>query len=69
MKKVLSGIAVVAMLCLVSSVSRAQDTTNGEKGFKAKCTGKQELEKGEHRAMDCIDCYNRPTHAFELRPF
>lgn len=20
----------------------------------------------EHRAMDCIDCHNRPTHAFEL---
>ncbi|HEV2103788.1 MAG TPA: NapC/NirT family cytochrome c [Candidatus Acidoferrum sp.] len=29
-------------------------------------TNKQELEKGEHRAMDCIDCHNRPTHAFEL---
>jgi len=27
---------------------------------------KQELERGEHRAMDCIDCHNRPTHAFEL---
>ncbi|HXJ14981.1 MAG TPA: NapC/NirT family cytochrome c [Candidatus Limnocylindrales bacterium] len=27
---------------------------------------KQELEKGEHRAMDCIDCHNRPAHAFEL---
>ena len=27
---------------------------------------KQELEKGEQRAMDCIDCHNRPTHAFEL---
>jgi mono/diheme cytochrome c family protein len=39
MKKVLSGIALVAMLCLVGSVSRAQDTTNGEKGFKAKCAG------------------------------
>jgi mono/diheme cytochrome c family protein len=39
MKKVLSGIALVAMLCLVGSVSRAQDTTNGEKGYKAKCAG------------------------------
>ena len=39
MKKVLSGIAVVAMLCLVGSVSRAQDTANGEKTFKAKCAG------------------------------
>lgn len=28
--------------------------------------GKEELEKGEKRTMDCIDCHNRPTHAFEL---
>ena len=27
---------------------------------------KQELEKGEKRTMDCIDCNNRPTHTFEL---
>ncbi|MGB7844445.1 MAG: NapC/NirT family cytochrome c [Candidatus Acidiferrum sp.] len=27
---------------------------------------KQELEKGEKRVMDCIDCHNRPTHEFEL---
>jgi len=27
---------------------------------------KQDLEKGEKRSMDCIDCHNRPTHAFEL---
>jgi len=27
------------MLCLVGSVSRAQDTANGEKGYKAKCAG------------------------------
>jgi len=27
---------------------------------------KQRLEQSEHRAMDCIDCHNRPTHAFEL---
>ena len=27
---------------------------------------KQQLEKGEKRAMDCIDCHNRPTHTFEL---
>jgi hypothetical protein len=29
-------------------------------------TTPEELAKGEHRAMDCIDCHNRPTHAFEL---
>jgi len=27
---------------------------------------KEQLAKGERRAMDCIDCHNRPTHAFEL---
>jgi mono/diheme cytochrome c family protein len=37
MKKVLSGITVVAMLCLAASVSRAQDAANGEKTYKAKC--------------------------------
>jgi nitrate/TMAO reductase-like tetraheme cytochrome c subunit len=24
------------------------------------------VEKAERRTMDCIDCHNRPTHAFEL---
>jgi len=27
---------------------------------------KEELAKSEKRVMDCIDCHNRPTHAFEL---
>jgi nitrate/TMAO reductase-like tetraheme cytochrome c subunit len=27
---------------------------------------KQQLAAGEHRSMDCLDCHNRPTHAFEL---
>ena len=26
----------------------------------------EELAKGERRSMDCVDCHNRPTHAFEL---
>jgi hypothetical protein len=25
-----------------------------------------QLDAGEHRVMDCVDCHNRPTHAFEL---
>jgi mono/diheme cytochrome c family protein len=37
MKKVISGIAIAALLCLVGSVSRADDAANGEKTFKAKC--------------------------------
>lgn len=27
---------------------------------------KEQLAAGEHRSMDCVDCHNRPTHAFEL---
>jgi hypothetical protein len=26
----------------------------------------EQLAKGETRKMDCIDCHNRPTHAFEM---
>jgi hypothetical protein len=26
----------------------------------------QQLDQGEHRAMDCVDCHNRPTHAFDM---
>jgi hypothetical protein len=26
----------------------------------------QQLDKGEHRVMDCVDCHNRPTHTFDL---
>ncbi len=29
-------------------------------------TTPEQLAKGEHREMDCVDCHNRPTHAFEL---
>jgi nitrate/TMAO reductase-like tetraheme cytochrome c subunit len=31
----------------------------------AKPTQKQ-IDAGEHRVMDCVDCHNRPTHAFDL---
>jgi nitrate/TMAO reductase-like tetraheme cytochrome c subunit len=27
---------------------------------------KAQLEAGEHRSMDCVDCHNRPTHTFEM---
>jgi len=37
MKKVLSGIALVGMLCMLGSLSRAQEAASGEKTYKAKC--------------------------------
>jgi NapC/NirT cytochrome c family, N-terminal region len=26
----------------------------------------EQLARGEHRTMDCVDCHNRPTHIFQL---
>jgi nitrate/TMAO reductase-like tetraheme cytochrome c subunit len=26
----------------------------------------EQLARGEHRSMDCMDCHNRPTHAFQM---
>ncbi len=26
----------------------------------------EQLARGEHRTMDCVDCHNRPTHAFQM---
>ena len=26
----------------------------------------EQLKAGEHRTMDCMDCHNRPSHAFQL---
>jgi cytochrome c6 len=37
MKKLLSGIAVLAVLFLAASGMRAQDVASGEKVYKAKC--------------------------------
>ena len=37
MKKALSGIVAVAVLCLAGSLVLAQDKANGEKVYKAKC--------------------------------
>jgi cytochrome c6 len=37
MKKLLSGIAVLAVLFLAAAGMRAQDVASGEKVFKAKC--------------------------------
>jgi nitrate/TMAO reductase-like tetraheme cytochrome c subunit len=27
---------------------------------------KEQMDKGDHRVMDCVDCHNRPTHNFDL---
>lgn len=37
MKKLVAGVVVAAVLCLMGSVARSQDVANGEKVYKAKC--------------------------------
>jgi len=51
MKKVMSGIALVGMICLAGSVSRAQDAANGEKTYKAKCAACHGADAAGKEAM------------------
>ena len=37
MKKLLSAVAVLAVLCLAATATHAQDVASGEKVYKAKC--------------------------------
>jgi mono/diheme cytochrome c family protein len=37
MKKLVAGVSLVAVLCLMGSIARSQDVANGEKVYKAKC--------------------------------
>jgi len=71
MKKLLSGIAVLAVLCLAAAGLRAQDVANGEKVYKAKCAschgpdGKGETAAGKAtKARDiCSDEVKKESDA------
>jgi mono/diheme cytochrome c family protein len=71
MKKVLSGMVAVAVLCLAGGVVSAQDKANGEKVYKAKCAichgpdGKGEMATGKTtKARDiCSDEVKKETDA------
>jgi NapC/NirT cytochrome c family, N-terminal region len=43
----------------------ADGTTTVYQSTDVKATSDQ-LQKGEHRSMDCTDCHNRPGHSFTL---
>lgn len=52
----------------IAEVSFVDDTTGKRVVFTqtdTKPTAEQ-LAQGEHRAMDCIDCHNRPAHTFQM---
>jgi cytochrome c6 len=71
MKKFLSGIALVGMVCLASTGVFAQDKANGEKVYKAKCAschgpdGKGETAAGKAtKARDiCSDEVTKESDA------
>jgi hypothetical protein len=45
---------------------RADDGTSVEYVSTDIKATQDELARGEHRTMDCMDCHNRPSHTFEL---
>lgn len=51
MKKVLSAIAVLAVLSLTGSIVRAQDAAAGEKTYKAKCAACHGADAAGKEAM------------------
>ena len=71
MKKFLSGIALMGMVCLASAGVLAQDKANGEKVYKAKCAschgpdGKGETAAGKAtKARDiCSDEVTKESDA------
>jgi hypothetical protein len=40
------------------------DRFGKEKVYKADGVTQAELDRGERRTMDCVDCHNRPSHPF-----
>jgi hypothetical protein len=36
--------------------------------YRAKDVTEAQVAGGEHRTMDCVDCHNRPAHAFFATP-
>lgn len=41
------------------------DSKGNVKEYTVDGTTPDQLAKGEHRTMDCMDCHNRPAHTFE----
>ena len=43
---------------------KVKDRTGAVREYFADGVTEEQLAKGERRIMDCVDCHNRPTHAF-----
>jgi len=44
------------------------DRNGNVKEYIVEGTKQEDLNKGERRTMDCMDCHNRPAHTFEPSP-
>ena len=44
------------------------DRQGNVREFRAAGVTEDQLAKGEHRRMDCMDCHNRPSHPFSPSP-
>jgi hypothetical protein len=47
---------------------RLTDRTGRVREYVVPGTTDEQLARGERRTMDCVDCHNRPTHAFSPSP-
>jgi len=47
---------------------RMQDRQGNVREYRAAGVTDQQLARGEHRRMDCMDCHNRPSHPFSASP-
>ena len=63
----ISYISIDGRRQVIPRVTYADDTgkTVEFNSTEVKATPEQ-LARGEHRKMDCMDCHNRPTHAFQM---
>jgi nitrate/TMAO reductase-like tetraheme cytochrome c subunit len=59
-------VATDAQRQVIPWVESRDRTTGKVEIFTAKDSGvtPEQLAKGEHRRMDCVDCHNRPTHIY-----
>ncbi len=47
---------------------RMRDAQGNVKEFYAEGVTEAELQQGQRRRMDCMDCHNRPSHPFDATP-
>jgi hypothetical protein len=47
---------------------RVTDRLGGVREYTAEGVTPDQLAKGEHRRMDCMDCHNRPSHQIAATP-